>query len=107
MSQINTNAKELFNLAKALETLTNGHITVSEVFFLDELWFGHGDNYAWAAFFALPDQFQSLMNGQIDWAKQAPDQNATNTPVISPDQLPSSATSINTVGLPPATSSAL
>ena len=88
MSQINTNP-ELYNLAKALETLTNGHITVSEVFFLDELWFGRGDNYALSAYYALPDIFKPLMANQIQNAIKAADWTPPHDPVVAPSADPS------------------
>jgi hypothetical protein len=100
MSQINTNAEGLYNLAKTLETLTNGHITVSEIFFLDELWFGNGDNYAWAAYFALPQQYQYLMSDQIQWARQAQNFGPTNTPAVDPSMDPSMGNKVPTVGMP-------
>lgn len=88
MSQINTNP-EFYNVAKAFETLTNGHITVSQIYFLDELWFGHGDNFALAAYYALPDAFKSIMNGQIQDAIRAPDYTPPHDPVVAPSADPS------------------
>ena len=88
MTQINTNP-ELYNLAKALETLTNGHITVSEVFFLEELWFGHGDNFALAAYYALPDMYKPLMANQIKDAMNAADWTPQRDPVVAPSADPS------------------
>ena len=95
MSQINTN-QELYGIAKALETLTNGHITVSEVFFLDELWYGHGDNYALAAYYALPDMYKPFMANQIQDAIKAADWTPPHNLVVAPSADPS--TGVGVVG---------